>query len=536
MHALSLLIGVIISAAAGEAQDLLTDITQIQRYWGQLSPYADNPENYFGVDYVGLPDGCQIESVQTLQRHAQRFPTSAIDDGANDQLFATKVFNFTSLSNSTGSFTGPLSFLNKYQYQIVDTGLLTGVGATTELASGVSFWNRYGRTLYNATVGQISYNATFPNGTARPPVVLRTTSQARIENSEINWALGFFGSSFSPVPNPMFTNATKPYEVVIIPEGGTENNTLASYDSCFNYNNAIIGTLGDQDLFTYLPKYLTAATARLQKYAPAGFTLTVNDTYAMQSICAYENAYIGMSDFCSLFTADEWAGFENTLDIEYYYDYAFGNPTGRAQGLGYVQELLARLNHTLISSSSSSVNSTLDDNTTTFPTNQAFYADFSHDDIIVSVLTAISLDYIRDPPSLTQFPPNPNRHFILSHLTPFGARLITETIGCSSSNPAPVQKSRVSYTLGQYGYNSSNATYKFIRMRLNHGILPLITIRGGACGSSTTGRVDGMCALEDFMRSQENSTAMANYDFSCFGNYTISDPTNGEDWDGVIFD
>jgi len=219
-------------------------------------------------------------------------------------------------SNSSRSFTGPLSFLNTYQYPLTDTGLLTGIGAATELSSGVSFWNRYGRILYNATVGQTAYNASFPNGTARAPLVLRTTGQSRIENSEINWALGFFGSSFETVPNPTFTNVTKPYEVVIIPEGGTENNTLASYDSCFNDDVEGIGDLGDLDLFTYLPKYLTAATSRLQKYAPTDFVLTVNDTYAMQSICAYENAYIGMSDFCGLFTADEWAGFENTLDIE----------------------------------------------------------------------------------------------------------------------------------------------------------------------------------------------------------------------------
>lgn len=322
---------------------------------------------------------------------------------------------------------------------------------------------------------------------------------------------------------------------MIIPEGGTENNTLASYDSCFNDNVEGIGDLGDLDLFTYLPDYLTAATSRLQKYAPADFMFTVNDTYAMQSICAYENAFIGMSDFCGLFMVDEWAGFEKTLDIEYYYDYAFGNPTGRAQGLGYVQELLARLNHTLITSSTSSVNSTLDGNAATFPTDQAFYADFSHDDIIVSVLTALSLDYIRDPPSLTQYPPNPNRHFILSHLTPFGARLITETIGCSSPNPEPVKNSRVSYTPGQYGYNPSNAIYKFIRMRLNHGILPLNTIRGGACGTSTTGRIGGMCALEDFITSQQNITALANYDCSCFGNYTIGNAMSGKDWDGAIF-
>jgi hypothetical protein len=104
--------------------------------------------------------------------------------------------------------------------------------------------------------------------------------------------------------------------MVIIPEGGTENDTLASYDSCFNDDDAVIGYLGDSNLFTYLPKYLGAATKRMQKYAPSGFTFTVNDTYAMQSICAYEYNYIGMSDFCNLFTADEWAGFENTLDME----------------------------------------------------------------------------------------------------------------------------------------------------------------------------------------------------------------------------
>lgn len=57
---------VLFSAATVAAQELLTDITQIQRYWGQISTYADKPENYFGVDYVGLPNGCQIVSILPL--------------------------------------------------------------------------------------------------------------------------------------------------------------------------------------------------------------------------------------------------------------------------------------------------------------------------------------------------------------------------------------------------------------------------------------------------------------------------------------
>jgi hypothetical protein len=199
-----------------------------------------------------------------------------------------------------------------------------------------------------------------------------------------------------------------------------------------------------------------------------------------------------------------------------------------------LQELLARLNHTLITSSSTAVNSTLDDKTSTFPVNQPFYADFSHDDIIISVLTAMSVDYFRDPPSLTQFPPNPNRHFILSNLTPFGARLITETIGCSSPDPAPIKESRVAYTPTQYGYDPSNATYKFVRMRLNHGIIPLNTIRGGLCGDAKTGRVDGLCEMESFMECQKGAEELANFQFACFGNYTVADPTSGKDFDGTI--
>jgi hypothetical protein len=212
----------------------------------------------------------------------------------------------------------------------------------------------------------------------------------------------------------------------------------------------------------------------------------------MQSICAYEYNYLYSSDFCTLFTEQEWEGFENTLDIEYYYDYSFGQPTGRAQGIGYLEELLARLQHHFILSSDSSVNSTLDDNEQDFPLNQKFYADFSHDDILISILTAMSLDYLKDPPSLTDFPPNSTRHFVMSNLTPFAARLVTEVIGCADSDPAAVAKKRTAYSADQYGYDASNATNKFIRMRLNNGILPLSTIRGGLC----EGRTDGMCALD----------------------------------------
>jgi hypothetical protein len=121
------------------SSSLLTDLNIISSYWGQLSPYADNVETYFGVQYAGLPDGCQIEQVHSLQRHANRFPTDS-NGGAHDGNFATKVMNWTA-AHPANIFTGPLTFLNSYRYQM-GSSYLTGLGATTEVMAGVQFWNR----------------------------------------------------------------------------------------------------------------------------------------------------------------------------------------------------------------------------------------------------------------------------------------------------------------------------------------------------------------------------------------------------------
>ena len=119
---------------------LTTDLAYISSHWGQITPYADNAEDYFGVQDVGLPDGCQIEQAHSLQRHAQRFPASFFDDGLNDVNFAGKVMNWTA-ANSTKPFTGPLTFLNSYEY-IMGSSYLTGLGASTEFMAGAQFWNR----------------------------------------------------------------------------------------------------------------------------------------------------------------------------------------------------------------------------------------------------------------------------------------------------------------------------------------------------------------------------------------------------------
>src|ERR1700753_4027087 len=96
---------------------LISDLSVISQHWGQISPYSDNDDRYFGVQDIGLPDGCGIEQVHILHRHAQRFPTSFYDDGLNNENFGQKILNWTT-ANASKQFTGPLVFLNSYKYQM----------------------------------------------------------------------------------------------------------------------------------------------------------------------------------------------------------------------------------------------------------------------------------------------------------------------------------------------------------------------------------------------------------------------------------
>jgi hypothetical protein len=40
-----------------------------------------------------------------------------------------------------------------------------------------------------------------------------------------------------------------------------------------------------------------------------GFNLTIPDCLQMQLLCAFETVALGYSEFCGLFTEEEWKGF-----------------------------------------------------------------------------------------------------------------------------------------------------------------------------------------------------------------------------------
>ncbi|TIA19408.1 phosphoglycerate mutase-like protein [Aureobasidium pullulans] len=450
--------------------------SNIFQMMGQLSHYFPNPVG-FGVDEYSLPPGSEIVQLNMLSRHGSRYPTT----GSGAFKFGQKHKNMT----GDVKYTGELSFLNDWNYQL-GAEILVPIGKQELFDSGTLHYYQYGHL--------------YPNNGSK--IIARSTTQDRMTKSAEYFLAGFFGLEWP-------TNVT--LLLAIEDSTGVWNNSLAGYYNCNNSNN-YRSAGGNNATIEWYEMYLADATARLQKLAP-GFGWTPKDSYDAQSLCAYETVAYGYSQFCGLFTYEEWQGYEYSIDIQFAGNNAFQSPTGRAVGIGYVQEVLARLQHHTIDSPIAQINVTLDNNTATFPLDQSLNFDFSHDTNIMSILTAFGFT------QFAQFLPSDRivpHELVVSHLEPFAARLDIEIINA----PAPVKASRNNTDL----YEEGKAT-KYIHFILNQRTIPL-----HRSFPDCEERDDGWCELDTFLAVQSKSFEISQYDWACNGDYEAvpyGEVTNG---------
>lgn len=155
---------------------------------------------------------------------------------------------------------------------------------------------------------------------------------------------------------------------------------------------------------------------------------------------------------------------------------SYGQKLGRVQGVGYVNELIARLTNSPVHDETQT-NRTLDSNPATFPLNRSIYADFSHDDQIVAIYAALGLFNISTPLDPTK--PDPNRGWRASEIIPFSSRMVVERLSCRQG-PS-------------------------IRIFVNDEIQPL-----SFCGANPK---DGVCTLGAFVQSQSYARNNGDGDF-----------------------
>lgn len=528
--------------------------------WGSLSPYFDTGATFPGIDPAvneglhELPKQCKLQQVHVLHRHAERYPTT----GSGRSMEATAF----KLKNMTVPSTGGLTWLNEWSYTL-DTELLVSKGYGTEYTSGASFWASHGVHLFNATEsGRFLYDPelnVYPNGTARPPVVLRATSQSRIRNSAKAWASGFFGllgedPMRSKESVDLLKDPSNVYSLVLQTEARNNNSTLAGYYSCPNGDKAKYSD-GGRKARKWIDIYLQDAVVRLSKLLPGlsadteesdkddhqtpanlrggsgdeqdgkkvssvpegskSTKLTTTDVYNMQNLCAYETAAYGSSPFCNLFTEKEWRGYEYAGDLIFYGMASYGTPVGAPEGAGWLYELLARLEGRQLYERDAGwgVNTTLTSTPDVFPVDQVLYMDMSHDSVLVSVLTALGLDFLKeDLPANKILAP---RQFVLSRLTPFGARIFVEVLSCGAEEEDALD---VLESIGNEGSkkrgtdgSSSSESSSFVRIKLNDRVLPLNSLKKCPVNKQ------GLCPMDKFIASIKHSLSEVDFDRNCYG-------------------
>jgi len=109
--------------------------------------------------------------------------------------------------------------------------------------------------------------------------------------------------------------------------------------------------------------------------------------------------------------------------IIFRYDSAFGSPVARVLGVGYINELLARLTRTPIAVHNTSTNATLDGSPITFPLHDNLYVDATHEVVVLNVITALNLSNFAASGPLPSDHIPANRSFVSSQIAPFATNI-----------------------------------------------------------------------------------------------------------------
>ncbi|RXK36506.1 acid phosphatase [Tremella mesenterica] len=428
------------------------------RSWGNLSPWYSVPSSYYGLDSASplAPESCSITQLHLLYRHGARYPTA----GALPAQFAASLHNAT--VNGTWDAWGELDFLNTWTYKL-GAELLSPFGRLQNFELGVSYRNSYGYLLNNFTE-----QGTLP--------VFRTESQDRMVKTAENFAAGFFG-----VPEYL-----DQVNIEIMVEAPGVNDTGAPYDTCTNANVAARGGIGGIVSNAFATTAWNSTVDRLNSQV-SGLKFTGNDILAMLQLCAYETNSLGYSAFCKLFTQEDFQQFEYYFDLSFWYNNGFGSPTSAAQGLGLLQEFVARFEQTPLSSYDSTTNSTFDTSSTYFPLNQSIYADATHEVVVADVLAALNLTAV-----FGETPLDLNKRgeytFKSSQVVPWATHLTVQVMECSEYQPT-----------------------KQVRFMVNDAVIPL---NYDGCPSDP----NGLCAFDTVVSALKNRIDEIDFDYACFGN------------------
>jgi acid phosphatase len=300
--------------------------------------------------------------------------------------------------------------------QLTSTGPFSGtLGSFT---TGVRLRTRYKHLLSKALASQ-------PDR----PIRFWASDSPRVIETARHFALGFFGIDYQ-------TNNTADLEV-ISEHSSLGADTLTPGRTCLNNKkNKAEGQRKGYDLMgEYRALYVRPIRERLMNQV--GMHFSDQDIYAMQEMCGFETTVRGRSDWCDVFTQEEFLSFEYARDLLHYYRAGPGQKYAASMGWLWLN---------------ATTNLLLEG-----PVAGPLFFSFVHDGDIAPMITA--LDVINDEEHLpiTHIPHA--RKWRKSQVSPMGGRIIFELMSCQKKDTPGLEK--------------------FVRLNINDGITAIPDCQSG---------------------------------------------------------
>ncbi|KAF5846803.1 hypothetical protein GGP41_004908 [Bipolaris sorokiniana] len=370
---------------------------------------------------VATPEGCEVLQVHMMARHAERYPTKRA--GSAQKAVVKRM------KESGKVFTGNLSFFNEWELfwssdeqdleQLTSTGPFAGtLGSFT---TGVRLRTRYRHLIDQAASIHPDHPTTF-----------WASGSNRVIETAKHFAAGFFGLEYAN---------TNTANLSVIPEHSSLGaDTLTPGRTCIaNKKDKEHGQpKGYRLMRKYRSTYMPPISKRLLEQT--GMEFNDEEIYAMQEMCGFETTVRGRSDWCNVFTQEEFLSFEYARDILHYYRAGPGQKYAKSMGWLWVN---------------ATTNLLVQGPEEAGP----LFFSFVHDGDIAPMISA--LDVINDEQHLpiTHIPHD--RKWRKSQVSPMGGRIVFELLSCRT------------------GSGDDSPREKFVRLNINDGITALPDCHSG---------------------------------------------------------
>ncbi|KAJ5587236.1 uncharacterized protein N7459_003001 [Penicillium hispanicum] len=415
------------------------DFSNYAHQWAQYAPFFSVEGEDGGLSNE-VPQDCQINFVQLISRHGARYPTTS--KGKKLQALIDKIQKGATLS-------GDAAFLKDYKYEL-GTESLVSFGQQELVNSGIRFVQRY------------------PELSSGNEPFIRSTNSQRVMESANEFIKGFQQARGQPT-----TGSSVPTIGTVVANKAGTPNTL-NHATCDKFEQTY-RDYAKAAKKAYLPIMMPSIRTRLKDMIQ-NVDLADNEILELMEMCSFETVAANadastMSPFCDLFTESEWSEFEYVQSLVKWSAFGHGNPLGPTQGIGYLNELYARLTDTPVKNIASIDQNLV--NAKNFPLGRAIYLDFTHDNGMIPIFSALGLYDVELDKTKMQSPAD-SGGFSSSWVVPFAARAYIERMECCEDS--------------------------YIRLIVNERVVPL-----KGCDVDDLGR----CSEEDFL---ENTLAWARAD------------------------